>query len=83
MGLQFYVELASLFEKITIELTPESISQLTNNDIIDKEVRKIFIKYKKDYTTEKDVKDSVEKMITEIKNLIGYRTKPTEDPKLY
>lgn len=73
----------SLFEKITIELTPESISQLTNNDIIDKEVRKIFIKYKKDYTTEKDVKDSVEKMITEIKNLIGYRTKPTEDPKLY
>ena len=73
----------SLFEKIIIELNPESISQLTNNDIIDKEVRQIFIKYKKDYTTEKDVKDSVEKMITEIKNLISSRTKPTEEPKLY
>lgn len=72
----------SLFDKINTELNPEKIAQITNDTIIDRGVRQIFVKYRKDYTTKKDVEDSVMKMIGEISHFLDNGKEPPAEPML-
>ena len=72
----------SLFDKINTELNPEKIAQITNDTIIDRGVRQIFVKYRKDYTTKKDVEDSVMKMIGEISYFLDNGKEPPAEPML-
>ena len=72
----------SLFDKINTELNPEKIAQITNDTIIDRGVRQIFVKYRKDYTTKIDVEDSVMKMIGEISYFLDNGKEPPAEPML-
>ena len=73
----------SLFERINEKLNPESIFKLRNDIDVDRGVRGIFNKYRKDYTTKEDVEDSVEKMINEIIYFTDKGKEPPIEPVLH
>lgn len=72
----------SLFEGINTKLSPEKISQITNDTLVDRGVRQIFVKYRKDYTTKQDVEDSVMKMISEISYFLDNGKEPPAEPMI-
>ena len=72
----------SLFEKINTEFNSEKIAQITNDTFMDRGVRKIFVKYRRDYTTKKDVEDSVMKMIGEISYFLDNGKELPAEPML-
>ena len=49
---------------------------------MDRGVRQIFVKYRKDYTTKQDVEDSVMKMISEISYFLDNGKEPPAEPML-